>query len=134
MLKIDQKLLYNIPELDDEHAELILRAEQVMAAYQKGDPHQEILRLLAFLQSYVVEHFAHEEAIQLQLNYPEYQDHQKIHEAFKADVQALYADIVKNGLHLNSRLKLNYLVNDWIYKHIGEEDKKLALYIQSQNQ
>lgn len=129
MLKIDQKLLYNIPEMDEEHAELIHRAEQVIAAYQNGDPHQEIIRLLAFLQSYVIEHFEHEEALQLRYQFPDRESHQRLHDEFKAEVQALYSDIVKNGLTLHSRLKLNYLVNEWVYKHIGEEDKKLAAHI-----
>lgn len=129
MLKIDQKLLYNIPEMDDEHAELIQRAEKVMAAYQNGDPQQELLRLFAFLQSYVIEHFSHEEALQFQYSYPEYTHHQKIHHDFKQDIDNLYHDIVKHGLTLESRVRLSYLVSEWITKHIGEEDKKLADYL-----
>ncbi len=131
MLKIDQKLMTQVPEIDTEHEELIQRAEKLMAAYQNGDPQQEIIRLLAFLQTYVVEHFQNEEALQLKWQYPEMAHHQKIHDEFKRDVTALYKDIVENGLTLESRLKFNYLINDWIYKHIGDEDRKLAEFIRA---
>ena len=134
MLKIDQKLMLQIPEIDSEHAELINRAEKVMNAYQDGDPQQEILKLLTFLQSYVVEHFNNEEALQLQWNYPNRIEHQQIHDQFKSDVGLLYEDIIEHGLTLNSRIKLNFLVREWITKHIGEEDKKIADFIHSKKQ
>ena len=129
MMKIDAKLMYNIPLMDSEHYELLQRAEKLMQAYQNGDPDHEIVKLLSFLKDYVNEHFEHEEALQREHGYPGYLEHQKIHSDFKKGIELLYKDVFENGLNMMTRLKLSHATSEWILHHIGEEDKKLAEYI-----
>ncbi len=129
MLKFDEKFLYGVKEMDTEHIELINRAETLINAYQQENPEKELLKLLNFLTEYVVLHFDHEEALQRQYAYPAYEEHKYLHDNFKQDVRDLYQDILKNGLTMHSRLKFMHLSSDWIEKHIGEEDKKLADYL-----
>ncbi len=128
-MKIDAKLMYNIPLMDNEHTELLFRAEKLMQAYQNGDPDHEIIKLLSFLKDYVHEHFEHEEALQRENQYPQYLEHQKIHAEFKKDIEFLYKDVFENGLTMMTRLKLGHATSEWILHHIGEEDKKLADFL-----
>lgn len=128
-MKIDAKLMYNIPLMDNEHTELLLRAEKLMQAYQNGDPDHEIIKLLSFLKDYVHEHFEHEEALQKEHDYPGYLEHQRIHADFKKGIEVLYQDVFENGLTMMTRLKLGHATSEWILHHIGEEDKKLADFL-----
>lgn len=132
MLKFDVKYLYGVEAMDCEHMELIQRAENLINAYQNGNPEHEILALLKFLQDYIHFHFENEEALQKTHQYPHYLEHKMLHETFKTQMQSLYNDIQTIGLTLENRLLFNHLCSDWIAHHIGEEDKKLAQYILSQ--
>lgn len=129
MLEFDEKYLYGIPEMDDEHKELIEKAENLINAYQNNNPEEEILKLMFFLKEYVDSHFSSEEALQKKYNYPEFEHHKALHNEFKLKFLDLYEEVLTKGLDLSNRLQFNHLCSEWILKHIGEEDKKIAEHI-----
>lgn len=129
MMKFDERFLYGIREMDEEHTELIQRAEALVEAYKNNTPELEIVRLLVFLKEYVHYHFEHEEALQKQYNYPDYEAHHAIHEEFKQDIESLYLEIKNNGLLATNRIRFNHLCFEWIIHHIGETDKDVAQHI-----
>lgn len=126
MLKWDNRLMLGIEAIDNEHAQLIERANALMESYQSGQPETEILNLIQFLREYVIMHFKHEEDYQLEHHYPDLEKHKQIHEDFKETINALYADIQNNGVTVINRVTLNRLTTEWILHHIGEDDKHWA--------
>lgn len=87
---------------------------------------------LDFLGSYVVEHFSDEEKLQKQYNYPDYENHKKLHEKFIADFTELKNQFNNDGSTLTVITKLNRILVQWLMKHIKIEDKKIATYIKTQ--
>ena len=131
MLKLNEKYMYGVEEMDTEHAELISRAERLMEAYQKGEADSEIIKLLEYLAAYVVIHFRNEEKLLASYDYPLIDAHRTLHREFKNDVIALQNAIHAEGMTLQSRLKLTHLTTEWIDHHIGTEDKIIAEFIKS---
>lgn len=129
----EETLVLNVPLMDKQHMELVEQADKLFEAL--GDPAkstQEINEMLKFLADYVVNHFNAEERLQRQYNYPDYEKHHEIHEAFKATVSDLIKSIEADGLKTTKKLAINKMVMQWLKQHIGVEDRKLAVYIHSQ--
>jgi hemerythrin-like metal-binding protein len=76
-----------------------------------------------------VEHFAAEEAIQMQYSYPSYKAHKQEHERFIQSVDELKKKFEKEGPSLMTVLETNRTVVDWLVKHIKKVDMDLGAYL-----
>ena len=65
-------LATGVPEIDNQHKEIINRVNSLSAACSEGKGKEEVLRVLLFLEEYIKEHFAAEERLQLRHAYPDY--------------------------------------------------------------
>ena len=78
------------------------------------------------LAAYVDQHFANEEAFLRRINYPQLEEHLKIHTNFRQSMQAALSGIDT----LDDTAFRNALtdVYTWIINHIGKTDRKYAEY------
>lgn len=129
MLHWEKKLILGVPEIDREHEELVKKANDMLMALKSGNSTDEIIKHMNFLADYVIKHFNSEEKLQAQYQYPEITEHKKIHSDFKVNVTKLLEDINKNGLTTSKKIEISQMTMDWLLKHIGVEDKKLANFI-----
>jgi hemerythrin len=60
--------------------------------------------------------------------YPDFENHKRIHDDFKITVLDLLKDIEINGIDLKTRIEVNTMTINWLKKHIGVEDRKVAEY------
>ncbi len=129
MLHWEKKLMLGVPEIDKEHEELVKKTNIMLTALKSGNSTEEIIKHMNFLADYVIKHFNSEEKLQSKYNYPDIIRHKQIHSEFKVTVTKLLEDVTKNGLTTSRKIEISQMTMDWLLKHIGVEDKKLADFI-----
>lgn len=122
-------LSVGIDMIDNQHKELINRANQFYAELRKENGKAETLKVLDFLSNYVVKHFSDEEAIQAKYNYPGYAEHRKLHRDFIENVKGIKADIAKNGVTSASSTLIAMTVSNWLINHISVMDRDIGRHI-----
>lgn len=135
VIKWTEQLQLGIDEIDDQHFELITRVNRLIIAHHNDENKVVIEELLAFLKSYVIEHFGSEEHLQRQYHYPEYENHRKEHFSF-VQMVVEFEHAFKNthacsinGDCKNLLLDMNLKLSDWVVNHIGHSDRKMAEHI-----
>lgn len=119
--------------IDGEHKELIIALNNLMTACSQGAGRAEVERTMDFLANYTAKHFSHEEQLQLQYGYPDFANHKKYHETFKATVAELSQQLKQEGATVALVGKVNTSVGGWLLNHIKREDVKVAAHIKSKS-
>lgn len=122
-------LSIGVPEIDEQHKELVRRVNAFYATLRTESSKAETLKMLDFLASYVVTHFRDEEAIQVRTNYPNYADHKQIHADFIKSVGEMRDDISKNGITSISSSVIAMTLSNWLVNHIGQQDRDIGRHI-----
>ena len=122
-------LLIGVPEIDEQHQNLVGAIDRLMYACEKGQGAAVIGDILSFAVSYTLEHFAAEEKAQEDFGYPGLADHKQIHADFVANVSTFVDDFKRNGPSDKIVETLQAALVDWVVNHISVEDKKVGDYI-----
>ena len=101
---------------------LILQCEHGKAA-------ETLQETLAFLVDYTIYHFDREEALQIESGYPGYDEHKKIHEAFKTTVAKLVKRFDDNGSSDELVKDIRETVIEWLTNHMQNEDTKIGDFL-----
>ena len=117
------------PLIDSQHKELIKAINALFEECMRGTAADQIDKTVDFLVSYVKRHFSEEESLQRQSNYPDYQNHRKLHEEFSKMVSELAAGLKQSGPTSTMIHKLIRSVGDWFISHIQQQDAKVAAHI-----
>ncbi|MGI6255446.1 MAG: bacteriohemerythrin [Acutalibacter sp.] len=114
--------------IDREHRELFGAVNKLLDACEKGQGQAEVRNALDFLLRYVDRHFAHEEQLQTQNKYPEYNTHKRFHENYKTKLREIAAKVGPNGPTAANLASLNSHVA-LLISHIRTADKKLGAFL-----
>lgn len=121
--------------IDNQHKELFRRVSNFIQVVQGADPWEqrleEVKSTLIFMQHYVVIHFADEEKLQKQINYPELEKHTAIHERFKGEVQGFADTVAREGFDEEKVQEFGAKVMTWLIMHVGKEDQKIGEFLRS---
>jgi len=118
-----------IETIDAQHLQLLEKAEAFMKAYTDNLDNDTVNSTLNFLESYVVEHFADEEALQVSSNYPKYNEHKIMHDSFiTTDFAKLKEWINENGLTPDNMKYFTDILVKWVMDHIDGADLEFANY------
>ena len=116
--------------IDEQHKELISKINNLLDAVESSQEQATAMRMLNFLNDYVVYHFEAEENLQKEVGYPGLADHQKQHESLKQTVADLTEMLTEEeGASPAFVEQLNKKVVEWLYKHIEGYDRSVAEYI-----
>jgi hemerythrin len=133
-----EKYRLGVPKIDEQHEELFRRvSEFVLALRQEGqweDKLPKVKETLEFMQSYVITHFDDEEAYQLSVNYPGYEQHKEIHEQFKAEVGTYAERFEQEGFAEDTVQQFAGKLLAWLINHVAASDQKIADYVRSQGE
>jgi len=124
----EKQLMTGVKEIDVEHLTLIETVDELYEAMQSGKGKEEVKGVMNFLQNYVRIHFKHEEALQVEYNYPALEAHKIMHKEFVKEVAKL-ALLIEEDTSTTNAMKVTYFCMEWLKQHIGVEDRKLADYI-----
>jgi len=128
-LQWDDSLSIGLSEIDNQHKVLITRVNELATACKQGKGKEAVGQTLAFLETYVIEHFKTEERLQKAAGYPEYVNHKSIHSKFLLSVEELKKQFNAQGPTLSFTIAMNKTLVDWLTNHIKAEDMKFGKFI-----
>ena len=120
-----------IETIDAQHMQLFKQVEDFIQAYENCLESHMVDSTLNFLESYVVEHFRAEEALQVSINYPKYHEHKTVHNSFVKDLAKLKNQINENGISPDSMKYFTDILVKWVLDHIGGMDMEFAAHYNS---
>jgi len=115
-------------EIDGQHKKWITIINDLHAALI-GDTvigKDVTVQSLKAMDDYTRFHFSHEEAFLRSVNYPDYDAHVELHEAFLKMMKRYMDDIEHDRVVLNTEIMK--VLKNWLQHHILEEDMKYASY------
>jgi hemerythrin len=126
----DDKLSVNVKEIDDQHKELIRMINRLGEAISDGSWSKKMVLLtdvLLDMTDYLQYHFSFEEKYMIDLNYPDYQEHNQEHQSFVQEVTNFTEDFQSGKKGLTKDV-LDFLW-DWYFNHIMNVDQKMGEFI-----
>lgn len=132
-LKWTHDLSVGVEEIDNQHRELFRMINDLDASIKNGKPKKEVMRLIRFLDDYIVIHFGTEERYMTVNDYPDRAQHRKKHEWFIEEFSGIKKRL-RDGAPLVEVIGLsNNLLITWFSNHIRTVDKSLGGYLASRN-
>ncbi len=130
---VDKKVIYSFPSTgviwqDRQHRELFKRVELFVDAVEKDRGKEELLRLLEFLDEYVVFHFHDEEKAMEKAGFPDSLSHMQEHTGFIDELSELRMELSKGySQEIVDRIKTRII--RWLKEHIGRADRELGSFL-----
>ena len=112
-----------------QHRELIAHVNALMEAVGRSRSREEIAKMMAFLEVYVVRHFRDEERLMEMMGYPQLDAHRALHASFRRTFARLRAEYDREGATPGLAAELNVRVGGWLVSHIGKLDRDFGEYI-----
>jgi hemerythrin len=113
-----------LPEVDVQHQEMFELIQQI-GALDDANAREQISGLLDELERVSREHFAHEERLMAQYDYPDLDKNVSSHQRLLLELQGYRASTVFGAR------KLTLVLSNWLLSHILMEDRPLALHIEN---
>lgn len=117
----------NHPVMDEHHHTLFRLIDQLSEAIIENREKEVIGEVLGSLLSYTKMHFAAEEQLMRQVNFPGLAQHKEAHDAMVAKVQEFQSRFQKGDSSVTAEIS-QYLMTDWLVKHILGMDELYAPY------
>ncbi len=129
IIKWKQVYETGIVALDKEHQGLVEQINALFEAVRDRRGSEVYSDVVAMLETYVVEHFAHEERLMAEYHFPGLEDHQQEHRNLVAAVEELRKDHTVRDEGAGREL-LNFL-RTWLLEHIVRVDREYGPFIES---
>jgi len=129
--KWDSSLESGYDKVDNQHKQLVAAVNNLMEASMNGKGDAAVMETLEFLTGYAVKHFADEEQLQVQFNYPDYLNHKRIHDEFKGVVGELVQKVNKEGPTGEIIDRVSTTIGSWLLNHIKGDDFRMATFVKA---
>ena len=116
-----------IKSIDGQHQNLFAIARELYTAMNGGQGKLVLGRILDRLVQYTSVHFAHEERLMQQCQYPGLVKHQQEHKILTKKVQDFHADFEAGRCAMS--IQLLHFLKEWLAHHIQAEDTAYAPYV-----
>ncbi len=120
----------NNPVMDEHHQTIFKMVNQLHEAIFAKKAKESLGVIISSLMDYTERHFAEEERIMQQHNYPGYLQHKAAHEHLSAQAQEFKLKYMAGDNTISSEL-FYFLVSDLLVKHILNMDKKYAPFLKN---
>ena len=117
-----------IAEIDKQHKELVNTVSKMQKSLKAGSVDKEVGNTLKFLVDYTKRHFADEERLMRDINFPDYENHKIKHGKLVEQITDILLGL-KKGKPVNGYELIDFLT-DWLINHIRHEDKKIGKAMQ----
>jgi len=130
--ELTEDLVTGIEDIDEQHRTLLDLGNRVInpSAYKTDGAIFE--DALTFLSDYVIYHFAAEEYVMIESNFPNYEHHRQLHERFKQEVTDFVNRAQTEKISKDLKLKVSFAIENWLLEHIRITDGSLAKFLQQQ--
>jgi len=113
--------------VDEQHKKLFSMYNDLVKSIEKHDQKEVIGKLLENLIEYVAFHFSDEERLMKAGNYPELEEHQRVHKDLRNKVYDIFTKYI-TGEDVNVEEVASFLEN-WLKNHVLGMDMKYKEYI-----
>jgi hemerythrin-like metal-binding protein len=127
LIKLEDSLKLDIPEIDSQHETIISLVNQLHEAMLQGADKSTLSGLLSQLLEQTQNHFAYEEELMFQYNYPEYEAHKSEHQRLMQHLVDLTERYEGGELLLSFAVELE--LKGWTVVHIEKSDKPLGNFL-----
>ncbi len=108
--------------IDEQHKMLIKHLSDLNEALKEGKGPTKIASTLNFLIDYTNFHFNAEEKYMAANDYPELENHQKMHREFKTTLANFDEELVEEGATKILADSIDTLLVKWLFEHISQVD------------
>lgn len=124
----DPMLETGIALVDQQHKNIMNRANAFFIAYKSGHPQRALQDCLLFLEQYVMYHFQCEETYQVECKFPGFLNHRAQHERLK--MQFKFHDTALKHADFSTGAVDDFytFMREWIGEHILSEDLEFIKY------
>ena len=126
-MKWNDEYSVGIVEIDEQHKKLFELSE----IFNEATEINEIKDILLFLEEYMQFHFNTEESMMRKYNYELIEEHKKLHDDLKEKVTG-YIELYFLG-NYSFIEELEEVVQERIYEHILEEDRKYKEFFKNKH-
>jgi methyl-accepting chemotaxis protein len=116
--------------IDEQHRQLFSALSSLIRACHSG-ARKEFEDGITFLGNYVVKHFDDEEEVQKSYGFPDYPNHKKIHDDYKAAVSNFAVQWLASGPTDTVLNEVRIHVGGWLINHIKAQDVRIGAFIRS---
>ena len=121
-----------LAEVDEQHRMLFEQIERLVQHAGQPDGQAVVGETMAFLDVYIVGHFALEEALIRACPYPGCDRHFEQHQQFRENFAWLRQRVAAAGSAFNAVMPIRQLVYNWLVQHIGMTDRVMARFLLAQ--
>ena len=114
--------------VDEQHKEIFTLVQKVLDAEAFSNRKERTETAMGFLADYAVRHFASEEELMTESDYPQYNTHKEQHDSFVRDVVDFIGLYQREGDTVAVSETINNFVLTWLKEHIMGSDKTMADY------
>lgn len=119
--------------IDNQHKRLLAQINKILDAMVSGANSAQAKEAINFFDQYIKEHFSYEEDYMKNINFPGIEEHKKKHYDFIKNYNKFKEEFNQNISIDKLIMEMESYVGDWWIEHIGKEDKKYQLFLESKN-
>lgn len=129
MYQFTEDCLIGVEQIDNEHRRLFELVNETADFLMKDNISREnVIKLFDELNSYAVQHFAHEEEYMAEINDPELPKQKEEHQAFVKKIKEIeLGDITSNDDKETVKNILQFVAR-WLFSHIISSDTMIGVY------
>lgn len=130
LARFDESLVTGYGMIDEQHMELISRINELIRSCEEGNGRVKAIKMLDYLADYTDFHFAEEEKLQEEIQYPGLEEHKQRHAEFRVAVKELREMLEEMEGPTDAFVDaVNRNVTEWLYGHIKGYDCSVATYM-----
>jgi len=126
LIQWSDELSVAIDSIDQQHKTLVAMINKLNDAFEAEQTDQVLGGIFEQLSDYTIKHFAYEETLFAQYDYPQTQEHQNEHRVLVQQVKELQKKM-QNGDFMVS-VELMVFFKEWLLHHILQTDKAYAQF------
>jgi hemerythrin-like metal-binding protein len=118
-----------VPSIDEQHKLLLGYINKLEEAKSIGSNDEAVRQTIINVVNYTKTHFADEEKLMAEIQYPYLSQHQAMHAKIISQVI-----VILERMKSNQKLGIDELLlflRDWFINHVIDHDKQISLFIQS---
>ncbi|MBF0125137.1 MAG: hemerythrin family protein [Magnetococcales bacterium] len=127
-----EKYRFGIAEIDRQHQQLFAIFWELHTAIGEGSDLEKVNDCFDRLHRYVMTHFAYEEQLMTEYDFPQLLAHRQQHADIRDDLQALlsiYNETEESEVKLGIPHKVAEFLEEWLEEHIHHSDRQYALHL-----
>ena len=124
----EKTLRINVDVIDLEHRMMVMLIKKLDCSIKQGVPKKALIRTLLELKEYTQFHFVSEENLMLEIGFPGYDTHEKIHSHLLAQLDVVAGRINQGAADPDETLSY---VWRWLEGHVMHQDREIGIFLEN---